>query len=108
VAAARGECDRAADILMDAVRRNGRLPDAYQWGRAYALEALCRCAVDRGNPRAAAWVDQLMALASKAGMRELVARAHLHRAALGSSSNAIAARVLVSDIDSPTLASLAQ
>lgn len=107
VAAARGDCDRAADILEDAVRRNGRLPDAYQWGRAYALEALCRCAVARGKPRAAAWVDQLMALAGKAGMRELVARAHLHRAALGSSSNATAARVLVSDIDSPTLASLA-
>ncbi|HTN50483.1 MAG TPA: BTAD domain-containing putative transcriptional regulator [Burkholderiaceae bacterium] len=107
VAAARGQNDRAADILEDAVRRNGRLPDAYQWGRAYALEALCRCAVAKGQPRASAFVDQLMTMAGKAGMRELLARGHLHRAALGSTANATAARALASDIDSPSLTRLA-
>ena len=89
--------------LADLIPHSVRLPDAYVWAKAYALDALCEVAVARGMPRAMAWVDELQQLAARCGMRELTVRAHLHRARLGDAASGEAALVLASAIDSPLL-----
>ena len=103
VAIARGDTQRAVEILLDAIGRCVRLPDAYLWGKAYALEVLCGLAVAKAMPQASAWIEELLTLAARTGMRELTARAHLHRAGLGERSSATAARLLAEEIDNPRL-----
>jgi DNA-binding SARP family transcriptional activator len=107
VALARGEPQRAAEILVDSMTRGGRLPDAYLWGKGYALDVLCGLAVREDMPQASGWIDELLMLAARSGMRELVARAHLHRARQADDASRDAARMLVQDIDNPVLAALA-
>jgi tetratricopeptide (TPR) repeat protein len=82
VAAARGQSTQATEIFKDTLQRCARLPDAYVWGRAYVLESLCELAVRLGDPRAPAWVDQLLVVAASAGMRELVDHGHRHQVQL--------------------------
>jgi DNA-binding SARP family transcriptional activator len=107
VAIARGEPERALDILVDAVERCLRLPDAYRWVKGHALDALCGLAVAQALPQAPAWIDELQDLASRSGMRELTVRAGLHGEALGDSASGAAARLLARQIDSPVLHALA-
>jgi DNA-binding SARP family transcriptional activator len=109
VAVARGEPERAVEILVDAVVRCMRLPDAYLWGKGYVLDALCDLAVAQALPQAPVWIDEMQALAARNGMREFSVRSHLHRAGLGGDSHghsAAAARVLARDIDNPALHAL--
>lgn len=106
VAIARGDFDRAIAILLDAIARCARLPDAYLWGKGHVLNALCELAVARRLPQAAAWVDELQAMSARNGMRELTVRSYLHRAALGDRSCGSAARLLGGEIDSPVLQTL--
>jgi len=108
VAIARGETQGAVEILVDSIARCVRLPDAYLWGKAYALDVLCDLAVAQEMPQASAWIDELYSLAARSGMRELTARAHLHRAALGDSASGTAARLLVLEIDNPALRALVE
>lgn len=103
VAMARGHPTQAADILLDSLKRCTRLPDGYLWGKAYTLDALCRVAGEARLPQAKAWGDDLMSLASGAGMREMVVRAYLHQAEGGHAPAAAAARVLAIEIDNPQL-----
>lgn len=103
VAHARGDTDRAMSVLLDTLERCGRLPDAYVWGRAYVLDAVCGVAIERRDPRARGWAEQLMRIAARAGMRELVARAYLHGARLGDPEAASAARLLASEVGNPVL-----
>jgi hypothetical protein len=49
------------------------------------------------------WIDDLEALATRTGMRELVARAYAHRGRLGDRVAADAARVLAAEVDNPAL-----
>jgi hypothetical protein len=95
------------ETLVDAVARCVRLPDAYLWGKAYALDVLCGLAVAERMPQGPAWIDELQRLAARTGMRELTVRAHLHRAALGDEGSAAAARLLCHEIDNPVLRLLA-
>ena len=106
VAIARGQAQRAAGILVDAVARGARLPDAYLWGKAYTLDVLCGLAVAQALPQAPAWVGELEHLAARCGMRELTVRAGLHRAALGDAASAAAARLRAREIDNPLLHAL--
>ena len=103
VAAARGEPHRAVAILEDALARCARLPDAYLWGRASVLDALCGVAVAQRLPAASRWVAQLLDVAARAGMREFVVRAHWHRARLGEAGAVATARLLASDLHNPAL-----
>jgi DNA-binding SARP family transcriptional activator len=107
VAIARGEPQRAVEIFVDAIARCVRLPDAYLWGKGYALDALCGVAVAHAMPQASAWINDLQSLAARSGMRELTARACLHRAALGDNASGAAARLLAGQIDNPALHALA-
>ncbi len=106
IAAAHGDINRALELLDDAPRRCRRLPDSYLWVEAYAMEALCAVGVEHGSEAAGRWVDDLQAMASRSGMRELVVRAAVHRARLGDEGAAEAARALAAGIDNPILADL--
>jgi hypothetical protein len=103
VAVARGQVDRGYGLLVDAPRLSRRLPDSYLWIEGYALDALCSVGIDHRTVAAPRWVAELEALASRCGMRELLARALLHRARLGETAAFEAARELVATIDNPAL-----
>lgn len=90
--------------LSEAPTHCRRLPDAYRWAEAYALEALVAVAVTTGDDRAAAWLSQLDAIASRYGFRELQARANLHRADLGDPDAWSLGALIATEIDNPHLA----
>jgi DNA-binding CsgD family transcriptional regulator/tetratricopeptide (TPR) repeat protein len=106
IAAARGEVDQAVEWLEDARHRCARLPDAYLWVEAYTLDALCGVGVEHGLRSTAGWIDELATLTARSGMRELAARAYLHRAALGDASARTAAEAIAAGIESPALDAL--
>jgi DNA-binding SARP family transcriptional activator len=108
VAVARGDPQRAVEIFVDAIARCVRLPDAYLWGKGYALDALCGLAVARVMPQASSWINELQGLAARSGMRELTVRSHLHRATLGDSASGAAASLLACEIDNPALHALVE
>lgn len=108
VAQMQGRFDDACTAFVDAMERAKRLPDAYHWALAYALDALCTLAVERNMPQALGWVDRLQGIAARCGMRELTARAHLHRARLGDLASGETARLLAGEIASPVLAALCE
>lgn len=99
----RGDPEAAIRWLTEARARCVRLPDAWLWVEAYCLDALCSVAVRHRRPEAPRWIADLEALAARTGMRELVARAYVHRSRLGDASAAAAARVLAAEIDNPSL-----
>jgi DNA-binding SARP family transcriptional activator len=103
VATAQGDLEVGFRLLSEAPRFSRRLPDSYLWIEAYALEALCAVAVELGAPGAAQWVADLEALAGRCGMRELTARALLHRARLGDQAAYRAGCELAASIDNPAL-----
>lgn len=103
LAAARGDDTEALDLLTAAPGACRRQRDAHDWVEAHCLDALCGFAVPRGLPGAPGWVDELEAFAARRGMRELVARAGRHRAALGQPGAAEHAAALVAAINNPSL-----
>lgn len=103
VSAAQGDVAMALEWLEDAPRRCRRLPDSWLWVEAYALEALCRVAVDHRAPSASRWVAELETLAARAGLRELLTRATMHRARLGDAGATEAASILAVGIENPAL-----
>jgi DNA-binding SARP family transcriptional activator/ATP/maltotriose-dependent transcriptional regulator MalT len=104
LAAARGDDAAALDLLTAAPGACRRQRDAHTWVEVHCLEALCGFGVARGLPGAPGWVDELEASAARRGMRELVARAALHRVTLGQPGAAEHAAALVAGIDNPALA----
>ena len=103
LALARGDAAHAEALLLGSLSRCARLPDAYLWGKAHVLESLCRVGVIRGTAMTQAWVQDLMDIAARTGMRELVVRAHLLRASLGDPVAATTAGMLALEIDNPAL-----
>ena len=106
VAAARGDLARALELLDEAPRRCRRLPDSYVWVEAYGLEALCAFGVAQAAASTGRWIDELETMASRTGMRELLARATVHRARLGEPGAHDAARSYAAGVDNPALAEL--
>src|SRR5690606_3587529 len=66
-AAARGQDERALELLVDAPKQCRRLPDTYRWIEAYGLDALCAVAVAHGAESAARWIGELEAIAARRG-----------------------------------------
>ena len=106
VAAARGDVPRALELLVDAPRLCRRLPDTYLWIEAYALDALCAVAVEHRAEATTQWIDELEAITSRRGIRELLLRATVYRARLREPGAIEAARSLAPQIDNPALAEL--
>jgi len=101
--------DKAAAVrwLGEAASRSSRVSDRYQWVFGHVLDASAGAAIDQGDEeRGRALVTALGSLAARCDMRELVARAHVHRGRLGDTSAYAAARLLAADIDNPALADL--
>ncbi len=103
VADQRGDAEAGLRWVSEARTRCVRLPDAWLWVEGYCLDALCVLAIQHRRPEAARWVADLEALATRTGMRELVARAYLHRGRLGDRPAAEAARVLAAEVDNPAV-----
>lgn len=106
VANQRGDAEAAVRWVAEARTRCVRLPDAWLWVEGYCLDALCMLAIEHRRPEAARWVADLEALATRIGMRELVARAYLHRGRLGDRAAAEAAHVLAAEVDNPEVLSV--
>jgi DNA-binding SARP family transcriptional activator len=106
VAVERGDAERGLELLEEAPRLCRRLPDTYLWIEAYSLDALCRVAVEHAPESAAGWIDELEAIAARRGLRELLARASVHRAHLGTPGALENARMLAAQVDNPALAAL--
>jgi DNA-binding SARP family transcriptional activator len=103
VAVERGDIARGLELLEEAPRLCRRLPDTYLWIEAYSLDALCRVAVEHDAESAGRWIDELEAIAARRGLRELLARASLHRARLGEPGALETARSLALQVDNPAL-----
>jgi DNA-binding SARP family transcriptional activator len=103
VDAAAGDGRAAHARLREARARVTRVGDPYQWMHGHVLDALAGAAIAAGAPDAGEVVDALARLAGRTGMRELIVRAHLHRARLGDPRALDAARLLGSGIDNPAL-----
>ena len=100
---AAGERATALTWLRDAAVRAVQAPDPYVWVHAYCLDALAGVAIADGAPDAHECVDRLERLAARGDMRELVVRAALHRARLGSPSGLESVRPLGEAIDNRAL-----
>jgi DNA-binding SARP family transcriptional activator len=103
VAAHQGDPTRALEWVTEARHRCVRLPDAWLWVEGYCLDTLCALALDHQRVKVTQWIDDLEALATRTGMRELVARAYGHRGKLGDRVAADAARILAAEVDNPSL-----
>jgi hypothetical protein len=99
----RGRADEARHWLREASTRCTRVPDRYVWAQAYVLDARTAVAVRTGDPDALALAHELLDLAARSGMRELVVRAQLHLARLGVEGMHESALLLARDIDNPVL-----
>jgi hypothetical protein len=106
LAADRSDLSAAREHFADALARATRVSDAYTWVQAHILDGFASLAVRTEAHDAGAIVDRLAALAEGCGLRELVVRAHLHRAHLGDRASAETARMLAADIDNPALSAL--
>jgi tetratricopeptide (TPR) repeat protein len=103
VSSADGDQGRARDRLADARQRATRVSDPYEWVHGHVLDAMAGLAIDAQDADAGEIVGALGALAGRAGMRELVVRAHAHGARLGAPGALEAGRLLAAGIENPAL-----
>jgi DNA-binding SARP family transcriptional activator len=101
--AGRGRPAEAARWLAEAFTRCTRVPDRYVWAHGYVLEARVAVAAGAGDEAARALAEDLLTLAARTGMRELVVRAQVHLGRLGVEGMRESARLLAADIDNPLL-----
>jgi hypothetical protein len=106
LAAVTGDDALALDLLVQAPQACRRQRNAHDWVQAHCLDALAGFAAQRNLDRAPGWVDELEDFASRRGMRELVARAALHRVALGQPGAEEVAALLLETVDNPALRDL--
>jgi tetratricopeptide (TPR) repeat protein len=101
-----GDPAKAREQLADAMARATRVSDVYQWVHAFVLDSSAGLAVEADAHDAGQVVDRLAELAERCGLRELVVRAHVHRARLGDPGSLETARLLAAEIDNPMLDAL--
>jgi DNA-binding SARP family transcriptional activator len=106
LAVERSDLAAAREHFADALARVTRVSDAYTWVHAHVLDSFAALAVATRDPEAAATVDRLAELSERCGLRELIVRAHVHRAHLGDQASMQTARVLAGEIDNPALSAL--
>lgn len=106
LAAERSDPTAAREHFADALARATRVSGPYTWVHAHILDSSAALAVRTDADDAVATVDRLAAIAERCGFRELVVRAHLHRAHMGAAASADTARLLAAEIDNPALFAL--
>jgi hypothetical protein len=82
------------------------VPDRYVWAHGYVLDARTAVLVRAGDADALRTAHELLDLAARCGMRELVVRAQLHLSVLGVEGMRESAVLLGRDIDNPVLEEL--
>jgi tetratricopeptide (TPR) repeat protein len=102
VALDRGDVDEALATLLEARARGNRSTDSWRYGHAQVLDVLASLA-PHDPAQGRTWIVDLELLAGSAGMRELLVRAQLHRAALGEAGAFDAAMALADGIENPQL-----
>jgi hypothetical protein len=107
LATERSDLTAAREHFADALARVTRVSDPYTWVHAHVLDGFATLAVRTDAGDAVAAVDRLATLAERCGMRELVVRAHMHRARMGDFASLEIARVLAAEIDNPALSAAA-
>jgi hypothetical protein len=75
----------------------------YLWYRARLLDTAAEVAIDAGSPAAADYAARLGTMAGRGALRELLVRAHSHRAVLGDTAAAETIPWLAKDINNPAL-----
>jgi DNA-binding SARP family transcriptional activator len=103
LAQTRGDGDRAIPLLIEAGEVGHRLSDTYVWVEAFVLDTLVEVGLAAEDERVPTWLDRLITIAGRSGMRELMVRAELHRAAAGSADALDVARLLAEGVDNPAL-----
>jgi tetratricopeptide (TPR) repeat protein len=98
-----GDPEEAFHLLADARIRCNRLSDPYVWLDGYILDAQCVLGLRHQHPETSRWIGRMHELASRTGMKELVVRSLLHRAAMGGAGDAEAAALLGAEIDNSAL-----
>jgi DNA-binding SARP family transcriptional activator len=95
----------AADRWLDAAARCAYAhADANRWVQAFVHDGRCRLYVDLGRRQtAAAEAGLMLQLATRAGMPEVVVRAHVYRHGLGQAGALDAARLAAAGLDNPEL-----
>jgi tetratricopeptide (TPR) repeat protein len=78
----------------------------YLWPHARLLDVACTAALAHDPSAVGPLADRLVELAGRGGMRDLLVRAHLHRARAGSREEPATARALAEGIESPALHAL--
>jgi DNA-binding SARP family transcriptional activator len=106
VSAADGDRRRAREWLADARRRATRVADPYEWVHGHVLDTMADLAIHAKDADAGDIVRVLGELAGRAGMRELVVRAHVHSARLGAPGALEAGRMLAAGIENAALEEL--
>jgi hypothetical protein len=103
IACQEGRVSVGIRLLEEARRRAASFSDTYVWIEAYALAELAAAAVAAGHRRAREWVEDLISLTARTGMRELAVRAYLLRAELGDRSALDSAAILAAEVENPAL-----
>jgi tetratricopeptide (TPR) repeat protein len=103
VKVANGDVAAGISWLDDARTRCVRIPDTYLWIYGYCLDSLCEQAISHGVKEAGRWVADLEGVAARTGMNELLVRAFLHRAALGTPGARESAAMFATSIDNPAV-----
>ncbi|MFF2031043.1 BTAD domain-containing putative transcriptional regulator [Arthrobacter sp. NPDC058192] len=85
------------------LRRGLETTPWYLWYRARLLDTAAEVAIATGAPPAGDYAAKLATMASRGALRELLVRAHSHRAVLGDAAAAEAIPWLAKDIDNPAL-----
>jgi hypothetical protein len=75
----------------------------YLWPYGRLLDVACTLSLTYAPVRAGEQIDRLASLAARGSMRDLLVRAHLHRARAGSRTAMATARALAAGIDDPAL-----
>ena len=104
IAAHRHDVEAADRWLDAAVRCAYAHADANRWVQAFVHDGRCRLYVDLGRRKEAATeAGLLLQLATRAGMPEVVVRAHIYRHTLGQAGALDAARLAAAGLDNPEL-----
>ncbi len=104
---ARGQLGHSRGWIEEARERCTRLPDRYVWMHAHILDtAILFSLEEAAHEQTQKLIRALGALAARTEMRELVVRGLVHAAQIGQAGALDSARMLASEIDNPTLATL--
>ncbi|MEV6283708.1 tetratricopeptide repeat protein [Kribbella sp. NPDC051770] len=107
LASARGDYPGVVHWFDQAALRSSREPDRYQWIHGHVLDAAAQTALDHGDvERSRSFATQLVGLAARCDMRELLVRGNLHLGRVGDTQAVSSARLIAADIENPLLQGL--